>query len=81
VPAWLPVCLSVCLSLQLDQVNHQVASRVVSAFTTFKQYDKERQAMIVAQLRRIAAVNGLSENVFEIVSKSLQLVDGATATA
>jgi hypothetical protein len=80
----LPACLAVyclSLSLQLDQVNHQVASRVVSAFTTFKQYDKERQAMIVAQLRRIAAVNGLSENVFEVVSKSLQLVDGATATA
>jgi aminopeptidase N len=66
--------------LQLDQVNHQVASRVASAFTTFKQYDKERQSMMVAQLRRIAAVNGLSENVFEIVTKSLQLVDGATAT-
>lgn len=65
----------------MDQVNHQVASRVVSAFTTFKQYDKERQAMIVAQLRRIAAVNGLSENVFEIVSKSLQLVDGSGGTA
>jgi aminopeptidase N len=67
-----------CL-LQLDQVNHQVASRVASAFTTFKQYDKERQGMMVAQLRRIAAVNGLSENVFEIVSKSLQLVDGGAA--
>jgi aminopeptidase N len=62
-------------------VNHQVASRVASAFTTFKQYDRERQAMMVDQLRRIAAVEGLSENVFEIVSKSLQLVDGPTATA
>jgi len=67
--------------LKLDKVNHQVASRVASAFTTFKQYDKERQAMMVAQLRRIAAVNGLSENVFEIVSKSLQLADPAPATA
>lgn len=54
---------------------------MASAFTTFKQYDKERQAMMVAQLRRIAAVNGLSENVFEIVSKSLQLADAAPATA
>lgn len=65
--------------IKLDQVNHQVASRVASAFTTFKQYDKERQGMMVAQLRRIAAVNGLSENVFEIVSKSLQLVGGGAA--
>lgn len=38
--------------------------------------------MMVAQLRRIAAVNGLSENVFEIVTKSLQQADGAgVATA
>jgi aminopeptidase N len=65
----------------LDQVNHQVASRVASAFTTYKQYDKERQAKMVAQLQRIAAVNGLSENVFEIVSKSLQLAKGSEATA
>jgi aminopeptidase N len=57
--------------VKLDKINHQVASRVVGAFTTFKQYDKERQAMMVAQLKRIAAVEGLSENVFEIVSKSL----------
>eukprot|EP00878_Enallax_costatus_P011824 GHUV01012345.1.p1 GENE.GHUV01012345.1~~GHUV01012345.1.p1 ORF type:complete len:544 (+),score=203.91 GHUV01012345.1:419-2050(+) len=58
--------------ITLDKINHQVASRVASAFTTFKQYDKEWQAMMVAQLKRIAAVEGLSENVFEIVSKSLQ---------
>lgn len=59
---------------QLDKINHQVASRVAGAFTTFKQYDKARQAAMVAQLRRIAATEGLSENVFEIVSKSLQQV-------
>lgn len=74
-------CHPLSCSMQLDQVNHQVASRVASAFTTFKQYDRERQAMMVAQLRRIAAVNGLSENVFEIVTKSLQLVDGGAGAA
>lgn len=58
----------------MDKINHQVASRIAGAFTTFMQYDKERQAMMVAQLRRIAAVEGLSENVFEIVTKSLQQV-------
>lgn len=60
--------------IKMDKINHQVASRIAGAFTTFKQYDKERQAMMVAQLRRIAAVEGLSENVFEIVTKSLQQV-------
>eukprot|EP00879_Flechtneria_rotunda_P017716 GHRR01018571.1.p1 GENE.GHRR01018571.1~~GHRR01018571.1.p1 ORF type:complete len:756 (+),score=282.34 GHRR01018571.1:954-3221(+) len=64
--------------VQLDKINHQVASRVAGAFTTFKQYDKERQAMMMAQLKRIAAVEGLSENVFEIVTRSLQQVEAAT---
>ncbi len=45
---------------------------MVSAFTTWKQYDAERQAMMKAQLERIVATKGLSENVFEIASKSLK---------
>lgn len=46
---------------------------MATAFTTFKQYDAERQAMMLAQLKRIAGTEGLSENVFEIVQKSLEL--------
>lgn len=46
---------------------------MATAFTTFKQYDAERQAMMLAQLNRIAGTEGLSENVFEIVQKSLEL--------
>lgn len=57
--------------LKVDKVNHQVASRMASAFTTWKQFDLERQSMIKQQLTRLAATNGLSENVFEIVNKSL----------
>ncbi|EFN58926.1 hypothetical protein CHLNCDRAFT_19903 [Chlorella variabilis] len=58
--------------LQLDKINHQVASRMVSAFTTFKNYDQQRQALMRAQLQRIMDTEGLSDNVFEIVSKSLK---------
>jgi aminopeptidase N len=43
-----------------------------SAFTAWKDYDIERQQMMKEQLSRINAENSLSENVFEIVSKSLQ---------
>jgi aminopeptidase N len=57
---------------QMDKINHQVASRVAGAFTSFKQYDAHRQGLMLAQLRRIAAVPGLSDNVYEIVNKSLQ---------
>lgn len=57
--------------IRVDKINHQVASRMVSAFTTFKQFDTKRQAMMKGQLERIAAAPGMSENVMEIVSKSL----------
>ncbi len=51
----------------------QVAARMASAFTTWKQVDAARQALMRAQLQRIVALKGegLSENVYEIASKSL----------
>jgi aminopeptidase N len=44
---------------------------MVGAFTQFRQFDKSRQGLMRAQLERIMATNGLSENVFEICTKSL----------
>jgi aminopeptidase N len=57
--------------IQLDDLNGQVASRMVSAFTRWKKYEPTRSAAMKAQLERILVKPGLSENVFEIVSKSL----------
>ncbi|KAL3833474.1 hypothetical protein ACJIZ3_008210 [Penstemon smallii] len=57
--------------VQLDNINPQVASRMVSAFSRWKRYDETRQSLAKAQLEMILAANGLSENVFEIASKSL----------
>ena len=61
----------------MDKINRQVAARIVSssAFTALKDYDLERAQMMREQLTRISAENGLSENVFEIVSKSLASYD------
>ncbi|QCD85053.1 aminopeptidase N [Vigna unguiculata] len=59
------------LVLQLDKLNPQVASRMVSAFSRWKRYDESRQNFAKAQLEKIVSSNGLSENVFEIASKSL----------
>ncbi|PNW83978.1 hypothetical protein CHLRE_04g213250v5 [Chlamydomonas reinhardtii] len=56
----------------LKWLGLQVAARMVSAFTTWRQYDASRQALMRAQLERIVAHPGLSENVFEIASKSLK---------
>ncbi|KAK7251343.1 hypothetical protein RIF29_34447 [Crotalaria pallida] len=57
--------------LQLDKINPQVASRMVSAFSRWRRYDEDRQKLAKAQLEKIMSSNGLSENVFEIASKSL----------
>ncbi|TXG50537.1 hypothetical protein EZV62_023061 [Acer yangbiense] len=57
--------------VQLDKLNPQVASRMVSAFSRWKRYDETRQNLAKAQLEMIMSTNGLSENVFEIASKSL----------
>lgn len=60
------------VTLQVDKINNQVASRLVSCFTSWRQYDDDRQAMMKGELQRIVETNGLSDNVFEIASKALQ---------
>ncbi|XP_059661813.1 puromycin-sensitive aminopeptidase-like [Cornus florida] len=57
--------------VQLDKLNPQVASRLVSSFSRWRRYDETRQSLAKAQLEMIMSTNGLSENVFEIASKSL----------
>ncbi|PWA87763.1 peptidase M1 family protein [Artemisia annua] len=59
------------LVVQLDKLNPQVASRMVSAFSRWKRYDESRQNLAKAQLEMIVSANGLSENVYEIATKSL----------
>jgi aminopeptidase N len=49
----------------------QVAARMVGAFTSYRQYNSSRQELMRAQLTRIVAENGLSENVLEIANKAL----------
>ena len=56
---------------QVDSVNSQVAARMASPFTQWRQFDTERQDMMKKQAQRIADTKGLSENVFEILQKSL----------
>lgn len=44
---------------------------MAGAFTQWKQLDKKRQGMIKEQLKRIVDEKDISENVFEVASKSL----------
>ena len=58
--------------LTLDKLNFQVSARLASDLCSFRNFDKTRQGLMRAQLQRILETEGLSANVKEVVSKSLQ---------
>jgi len=55
--------------IRLDPVNPQTAARMTAVFETWQRYDADRQAMIGAQLGRIAAIEGLSRDTAEMVAR------------
>ena len=57
--------------IRLDPVNPQTTARMSTAFETWRRYDEDRQQMIRAELERIAALDGLSENTGEMVGRIL----------
>ena len=57
--------------LELDQLNPQVASRMVRALMNWRHYEAGRSGLMREQLERIKDVEGLSGDVFEIVMKAL----------
>jgi len=63
--------------IALDPINPQVAARLSHAFGLWRRYDSRRQTMMRRELERIAAVPGLSRDVCEIVSSTLQARAGA----
>lgn len=57
--------------LKLNELNPQIAARLLTPFTQWRRYDKPRQAMIHQELEKIAAEKALKKDVYEIVAKSL----------
>jgi len=55
--------------IRLDAVNPQTTARMCSAFQTWARYDKGRQALIRAQLARIAATPDLSRDTGEMIDR------------
>ncbi len=55
--------------IRLDGKNPQTAARMSSAFETWVRYDADRQAMMRAELDRIAAHPGLSRDLAEMVGR------------
>ncbi len=57
--------------LELDKLNPQVASRLASAFKDYKRLPANLKNLMKPELDRVLKTDGLSKNVFEIVSKIL----------
>lgn len=57
--------------IKLNQLNPQIASRMVSYFNNWRKFDENRREMIQKQLIRIKDSDNLSPDVYEIVSKAL----------
>ncbi len=57
--------------IQLDDMNPQIASRLLTPLTRWRKFDSDRQQLMLAQLKRIHAKGKLSKDVREVVEKSL----------
>lgn len=57
--------------LQLNQLNPQIAARMVSGFNIWKRLEPVRRAKMQVQLKRILDAPDLSPDVYEIANKAL----------
>ncbi|MEH6389611.1 MAG: aminopeptidase N [Pseudomonas profundi] len=55
----------------LNELNPQIASRLLTPLTRWRKYDSTRQELMKTELSRILAQPDLSPDVYEVVSKSL----------
>jgi len=57
--------------MELDQLNPQIAARLLGIFGRWRRYDQDRQTLMRAELERILAMPKLSRNSYEVASKSM----------
>ncbi len=57
--------------IALNALNPQVAARMLTALTPWRRYDTERQQSMRQQLQRIAGIENVSKDVYEVAMKSL----------
>lgn len=64
--------LPLLLRLQVDKVNPQMAARLVSTLVDWEAFDEDRQQLMLAQLKRIAALQeDVSDDVMELVQQAI----------
>ncbi|MBO9454302.1 aminopeptidase N [Paracoccus sp. R12_1] len=57
--------------MRMDKVNPQIAARMSTAFETWPRYDAGRRENAHAALQRMAAMDGISRNLREMVSRMI----------
>jgi aminopeptidase N len=57
--------------LSIDGKNPQLAARLAGGFKSWRVLEAVRKSQAEAELKRIAATDGLSRDTYEIVSKTL----------
>lgn len=57
--------------IKLNSVNPQVAARIITPLIQFKKFDASRQTLMKQELQRILAVENLSKDLYEKVTKAL----------
>lgn len=61
--------------LELNDLNPQIAARMLGALTHWQRFDSHRQTLMQEQLQRIVSMSTLSRDVYEVASKSLSSTD------
>ena len=57
--------------IELNRLNPQIAARLLLPLIQWRRYDSPRQALMQGELKRIAAIDNLARDVYEIVHRGL----------
>jgi len=61
--------------IKLNDQNPSVAARLLAPLTRWRRYDEQRQALMKTELAKIAGLDQLSRNLYELVRRSLDDAD------
>lgn len=56
---------------QLNEINPQIASRLIDPLIRFKRYDETRQMLMKLELEKLLSLKDLSNDLYEKITKSL----------
>ncbi|MEE3012098.1 MAG: aminopeptidase N, partial [Pseudomonadota bacterium] len=62
--------------IALDNINPQIAARLLTPLTRWQKFDANRQKLMQAELLKIKSISSLSKDVYEVVEKSTLNLSG-----